>query len=262
MKRLPRVRIEPAPEAHEQALRAWLAEWKTDRILALEEPAERREDGPRAAVLVAGGAAAEPVARGQVRILQPLSEATRHRPRYVAVLEVSGDSNVLLAPFSRFGEPATPGELKTGETALPVRVLCLWNGRHVRASVAQASWFVGALNESVLAEAAEAGRCLAEGTAMPAHLASRIGPPLRHPLDPRTEYVEEERAWMDSATGTMLRGRVIRMPTRYTRPRPTDLPMAAEDKGKYVAGPGAEKAGKPPDEEPDARPDRKQPDGD
>ncbi|MBN1268004.1 MAG: hypothetical protein JXB04_00310 [Kiritimatiellae bacterium] len=254
------MRLLRAPEAYRTALAAWLTEWYLDRILV--EQSKPREGQPVAST---GKNAAdregpgEPPGLGQIRLLQPRLPATRERPRYVAVLETYADGSCLIAPFSRFSIPATTDELITGEIALPVQVLCLWNARRVPAATVSDSWSVGALSAGVLDDAAAVRKSLASGTTPTAPLAARTGPPLRHPLDPRMEYLEEERAWMDEIMGASGQG--ARQPLRYERRDPADLLKAAEDKSTYSAGPGAEPSAEPPDKESNADPGENPPGG-
>lgn len=133
---------------------------------------------------------------------EPLSSRQR------AGQPVLGSRRLLVAPFSRFSAPGLPGEWCTGMRPPPLRVLCLWNSRNMSESALRLSWLAGRLSPSKLAKAlellasddpAEPGdrRSPSErgsaGAASPAPVPpGTIGPPIRHPLDPRLQYQAEE----------------------------------------------------------------------
>lgn len=122
------------------------------------------------------------------------------RPVYIAILGTDGVRSVRVAPFSRFSVPAFDGELRMARTRGPLRVLAMGFARVVSPAALSGGWKAGSLT-------AKEGRWVA---AWPAPdrcpgwdpvLASRLGPPLAHPEDPRLIYVREEQEWIDAWAG-------------------------------------------------------------
>lgn len=230
---MPRVRLHGASRAARRALAAWLKEWAI--FLALEK--QRGEGPPRA---YARGASARvvktsepPLAAGQIRLLQPRGPAARDRLRYFAVLDLERSGDALIAPFGPLAVPATPGELRTRERALGVRVLCLWNARRVPACRIGGTWFVGWLDAVTLSEARAVRECLARGEEQSWRRAARAGPPLRHPLDPRQVYLARERAGWDELLGEESAAAAT---ASYPCPVPSALAWAAEERASYRPG--------------------------
>lgn len=132
------------------------------------------------------------VAEGQVRLLHPCVLAAGSGPRYVAVLAAEGKNACLAAPFSRYAAPAVPGEALTGIDTPGLRVLCLWNAFVLPAHRLAWSWLAGALSAAQQADMLAVAAHVREDAPLAAELLARTGPPLRHPLDPRRAYLEEE----------------------------------------------------------------------
>jgi hypothetical protein len=110
----------------------------------------------------------------------------------VALISERTDGGFLVAPYGRFAEPATPDELLTGRETPALQVLCLWNSEELTAAEVCTSWFVDILSEQEVADALAIYRH-PSGTPLPPGLQTRVGPPLSHPLDPRHDYLDEER---------------------------------------------------------------------
>lgn len=221
-----------------ERLAAWLREWKIAVRLEAARPAEPSavtrpsldydslDASDRSARLCVG---AKPLAAGDIVLLPPDAEATRGRPMYVALVRSERPGLWLAVPFGRFAEPALPGEWATGRRAPTLRVLCLWNHGLLEEARLRHGWRVGRLTGR---ERCAADRLLAlrPGEAPPFRLASRIGPPLAHPLDPRHDYVEEERVlWLPRRAGLHLAERSA----RYELDGVSTLPMAAERKENW-----------------------------
>lgn len=182
-----------------EKLAAWLAEWRLDQELPPPEttadatPPEAAENGPdRSADLTVAASGAE-LKAGDVVLLPPVGEVTSGRPVYVALLEEAPRGGWLCAPFSRFSTPATEGEFETDRGFDPLKVVCAWNANALSSPLLAQGWLVGHLAASdvkALADFASGKRA-----ELPP---ARRGPPLVHPLDPRHEYLEEERSlWLD-----------------------------------------------------------------
>lgn len=193
MKKLPKMRFKAALAVHKERLANWLHEWHIDRAL--------KEEVISASVPRTGAGGESGPEVGQIRLMRPIAQAVES-PLYVVVLDhvVSGDWRV--APFSRFSEPAVPGEWMTGLDARPLRVLCLWNARTVSAERLAQSWIVESMSEDKRVKALSIRDLLDSGEAFPEALQRETGPPLRHPLDPRHDYIDEETDHLDRYFGT------------------------------------------------------------
>lgn len=225
-----------------QRLAAWLQAWQLTRRLeavpdapgdpaAAPHPYSAAVPGRRRKAVsctVGDPARLQP---GDIILMPPDAEATRSRPVYVALLEPRSDGRWLAAPFGSLPLPAVPGELATGRRADPLRVLCIWNAAAIVPARLARGWRVGRL---LLRERRWARLLLdaAHPRTMPAALRGRLGPPLVHPLDPRHDYLEQERLlWVEPA-GTARCGE---LPTAYdASPPPAEtIPLAADERGEY-----------------------------
>jgi len=222
------------PELEEMTASAWqlarLARWLQEWQLAgsLQDCYEETETSSVYTQAAGRDISADvdlPPETGHVRLLYPHDRAAWHVPIFVALLRKVGASAFLVAPFSRFAEPATPSELATGRSAAPLRVLCLWNARDVPRNVIDPSWYVDTLSAEEIEHALAIYDCAEDGGAPPTELVQHIGPPLIHPEDPRRTYVRRERLRLDC---------VLReQEAVYPLPDVTDLPLAAEDRNSY-----------------------------
>jgi hypothetical protein len=236
MRQLPKARIVRISASQKRALVRWLNEWRIDRLLREDGPGRSAtgSQGPQAASKASGLLYdVKPVRVGQIRLFHPFTDETAVRPRYVAVLKENGDGSWLAAPFSRFAEPAVPGEWKTGRDVPVLRSLCIWNARSLPDSVLARSWDVDRMTISRITQAVAIHKLLAEGKELSRPLSRRVGPPLVHPLDPRIEYMEEEREWFSALSAKRPAGKLI--DSLYTPLEDSDrsLPLAAEERGKY-----------------------------
>jgi hypothetical protein len=214
--RLPKAKVLKPSSTDRARLARWLHEWRLEQALRDVRPGE---PGGQSAGDV--GPDGLPMEVGQVRLFKPFNAATVSRPRYFVVLERVRALGWEIVPFGRFAVPAVPGEWSTGLSAMPLRVLCIWNAGTVLEVTARRSWIVDQLPEPVLRSAADLHRhAFAQGP-LSAALADQIGPVLVHPLDPRIEYIEEERSWMNE----------VALPSGHSAVR--DLPMAAESREGY-----------------------------
>lgn len=185
-----------------ETLAAWLAEWWLEKELPpppQEDMAIRGDDrAPRGRNIEdkTVGATGVVLRAGDIVLLPPEGEVSSVRPVYVALLDARADGNWLCAPFSRFSTPAMEGEYATGRNFDPLKVVCAWNAGNLPQAVLARGWLVerlGAADLKILADFA-----LNRRTELPP---ARRGPPIVHPLDPRREYIEEERClWIDFQT--------------------------------------------------------------
>ncbi len=204
--------------SYEQRVRDWLVEW--DAFLALEAGAEG-ETGPPPGAVEGPGDPAAPAA-GQIRLLPP--SLSPDAPRYAAVAEGREDGSFRVFPFGRLGVPAFPGE-RGLDRPWPLAVICLWNPIRLPAKTLAAGWFVGELTpeERKWLEGGDAEGSAADN--------ANEGPPLRHPLDPRHDYIELEREFSEAvqrAAGGRGGGTIC-----YPEAGAHELPMAAEERERY-----------------------------
>ncbi|GEM_PF-1912300 len=176
-------------------LSAWLDEWYADQLLAqvsvpgdfgptLDAPTNEPEDEPAPAC-------------GDIRLLAPDSKVAGSRPILIAILEAAGKHKWLVAPFSRFATPATPGELHTDLESTGLTVLCVWNATRLSKSLVQQSWQVDAIDDGLFSDVQSMLQHITDETELEPELADRVGPPIQHPADPRHTYVAEEMARME-----------------------------------------------------------------
>ena len=244
MSKLPKIRITRISAHHKRAFVRWLSEWQIDKLLREDGPGQSAEG--RSSPGTPGRASGplydvKPAEVGQIRLFHPFSAETAERPRYVAVLKVNGHGNWLVAPFSRFSEPAVPGEWKTGKEAPVLRALCIWNARSLPGTVLSRSWVVDRMSASRTAQAVTIHGLLADGGKLPLSIARRVGPPLVHPLDPRFEYLEEEREWFSVLSAKRPSAKHIDSPYAPLESSDRTLPLAAEERGKYRSTKGRSK---------------------
>lgn len=174
----------------------WLRLWEMDRRLSnvtleSEEESPARSTVGQIASLIKefDGPAQSP---GEIRLLSSLLVPSCPRPLYVAILADWEAGLWLIAPYGRFTEPATPGELQTNREAAALRVLCLWNTHSVPSEVLRCSWLVDRMTKEEQEEAWRVFQHALTGKALPTSLEDRVGPPVFRAEDPRLEYQEQE----------------------------------------------------------------------
>ena len=218
-------------------LAEWLKAWHlAQRLEALPDlpetaaPPSYSQASPRRTEPPRYNGGLSPLQAGSIVLLPPDTEVTRSRPVYVALIEATEGDRWRVVPFGRFALPALPGELATGRRAPPLRVLCVWNSAVVDSARLAQGWQVGQLLAREMRWVRQR-LDLPENTPPPAPLARRLGPPLIHPLDPRHDYIEEERLlWEEPGVATSC-GEV---PVDYgSFPDTATLPLAAEKNDDY-----------------------------
>ncbi len=189
--RLPPLRPGKAVSAARERLAAWLREWNIEQALAA-----KTYPAPLAPPARPRAGRCRPARAGDVRLLRPDTPTGLSRPRYFLVLHIVG-ARAVVVPFGRFSVPAIPGEWRTEHPAAPLAILCLWNRRELPLELVERSWPVAQFGPEQL----EIANRLADDAAPPEEapppeLAAQVGPPLRHPDDPRWRYlIEEAEAW-------------------------------------------------------------------
>ncbi len=238
--RLPRTRPGTKPAASEEraALEAWLRAWRADPP-PTDAPAGRPPPRPQRG-------RRQPVRIGEIRLLRPDTPAACERPCYVAVIESDPDDpSVIAAPFGRFPVPATPGEWRTALAPTPLLVLCCWNARRMPRVALERAWPVGRLRAADRRAALRLVRVRDDGLDLPADLAPRAGPSLRHPCDPRHAYIEEERALFDGLGVPVRAAAAPADALEYPIPRDAALPIAAEPRATYRTDAHEKRRGRP-----------------
>ena len=139
-----------------------------------------------------------PLSPGQIRLLAPEVTPDAAIPLYVAILKEWEKELFLVAPYGRFSEPGTTGELLTGREESSLRVLCLWNAHTVASSTVAQSWFIDELSEEEAEQAWQTFRHVATGADLDESLQQKVGPPILHAEDPRIEYQEQETSRMSA----------------------------------------------------------------
>jgi hypothetical protein len=247
---------QPPPHSLEfkrHQLAAWLNEWSIEQTLPIEFPALTRPPPDRN---LAAAPAYHPARRaracvpGQIRLIHPAThDDVCLPPLYVAVLDPVPPDNWWVVPFGRFSVPAVPSEWRTGLTAMPLRVLCLWNTRRVPGrALTDRSWPAGKLSARLLAQA----RLLIthasvndrrmphpDGPQLPDRTAADLGPPLLHPQDPRWAYLAQEADRIETilAAAGLTRNTASSEQVR-SYPLPGDSMLkAAEDKPDFDGNP-------------------------
>lgn len=228
-------------DMHRRCLARWLTEWMLDRRLAAED---RESDGKDDVVHTMRPICHKPhiattLEAGHIWLIRPVpGSPVAMRPIYVAILSVQPDDTCLVAPFSRFAEPAVPGELSTGAKSLPLRVVCLWNARIMTGAMILSGWRGSRFSTRQLEKAREIHRRVISGMSHDSMVNARVGAPLRHPLDPRWVYLAEETEAFEESLRAVEKWLAVganAAPTSlhsYDQERSV-LPLAAESRAPY-----------------------------
>ncbi|MBM4156869.1 MAG: hypothetical protein FJ221_17860 [Lentisphaerae bacterium] len=219
-------------DARVRRLAEWLREWAVDRALR-DEPA-----GPSPAAGESSACYDDVPGTGDIRVLHPASAPSAERPLHVALLDRAASGAWLAAPFSRFANPATPGEWLTGRRAAALRVLCPWNVRWMPSATVLRSWRTGRLTPRERDGALRVLEAWRRGTPPEPAIEARTGLPVIHPDDPRRVYEDEESRVMDEAAAEpddrpqVLPGPAGRGGRVYEVPDASWLKAAEPEKGK------------------------------
>ncbi len=232
---LPNITTRPLPDWQSERLDRWLCEW--DIFEAMHE-ADEAVPVPATEPAVrpdSTGEEAAAIGVGDVRLLHPAAGESGRRPVYVVVLSDESPDRVLVAPFGQFAEPAVPGELLMRGLAPGIQVLCVWNRRCLARERLAASWLVARLADADLGRVLTVQRHSIEGEALPEDVARDVGPPLKHPLDPRHEYLARERSFMNSLVRECVDAgtEAAEGPALYLDRSRAELLLAAEEHADY-----------------------------
>jgi hypothetical protein len=201
MSRLPPLQFQETPSWQHQRLADWIEEWSLDLELRAVLEHEAADRSPASSRPPPGQSIPgltrpfdAPVEVGQIRLLSPRLVPDADRPMFVAIFRAWEDDLVLVAPFSRFSTPATQGEWLTGRPTPALRVLAVWNSRTLPLSRLEESWSVDVLTPLECDAAWAVFEHAISGRPLPETRALDVGPPVRHPEDPRLRYQGEENA--------------------------------------------------------------------
>lgn len=184
-------RILSDTDADAELLDAWLSEREADRSLRSlpDDPLPFTVDAERLADAAAPfDGTVEP---GQIRILSTEFVSGGDALPFVAVLDRWMADLWLVAPFSPYSTPASPGEMASGVRFAGRRVLQCWNARTAHESLVSRSRVVGVLGESARRDALALFRHVASGAALPDSFEALVGPPVLSEADPRREFLAE-----------------------------------------------------------------------
>jgi len=170
-------------------LAAWFQDYSLWRAL------QHSEDEPEAGMDTAAGfqESSRP-AEGQIR-LWPGGEL----PLYGLLIRSEYDQWTVI-PFSVLSEPAVPQELRI-RTSGPAQVLQGWNARRLGGRQVAESWKADDLQEEEQFRVEGWWLAVEAGAEPPPLVRDHVGPPLRHPLDPRQEYLLSEANRSDGILG-------------------------------------------------------------
>ena len=171
---------------------AWLDEREGEReVRAMKDGESESVVIDETKLALACGGYDKGVAPGQIRILSKRFTEDPLIVPYVVVLEEWEDEMWLVAPFSQYATPATPGEMSSGINLLGQKVIQAWNARTVQESLIEMSFLYGELDESVVREAAELFRNQLASTKLPEGFSALRGPAVVMDADPRRDYIAE-----------------------------------------------------------------------
>ena len=197
-------------------LARWCAEWELHCALRagipngtsdVDTPAPGSEPASPPPGLVAPFDTADAgYSAGAIRLLAHDLTRPDCRPLFVLVLGPKGEltSELWVAPFGLFLEPASPGEWQTGEEDPDFAVLSLWNARVVPRESLARSWHTGALDAEQVTDALAVLRHTLLGDRLPARLRAQVGPPINSLNDPRCAYQAEEMGIFTAFDAQML----------------------------------------------------------
>jgi hypothetical protein len=197
-------------------LARWCAEWELHRALRVDissgasdgdTPAPGSVPASPPPGLVAPFDTADAGFRaGAIRLLAHDLTRPDCRPLFVLILGPKGESEseLWIAPFGPFLEPASPGEWQTGEEDPDFAVLCPWNARVVHRDWLARTWHTGALDAEQVTDALAVLRHTLLGDRLPSRLRAQVGPPINSLDDPRCAYQAEEMSIFTAFDAQML----------------------------------------------------------
>ena len=170
---------------------AWLDEREADReILEMASGDEAVIVDSRVLANACSGYSPD-IAPRQIRILSKRYVTDPQVVPFVAVIEKWDDDMWLIAPFSQYATPATPGEMDSGTGLMGRQVIQAWNARTIQERLLSKSFLCGELDPGITMEVAALFRNQLAGTELPETFSARRGPAIAFEADPRRDYVME-----------------------------------------------------------------------
>ena len=183
-----------------QLLAQWLAQYEAENDLNrfFESAPDIFADEEGSEDLQRLSSAAVPnwtsVAPGQIRMLKASLTSDPEIITSVLVLSQWEGANWLIAPFSRFTVPATPGELSTNADFAAYSVLEVWNATVVPDLLVNSdSVFLRTVPEELRKEACQLYFHLLAEDVLPDSTAEKTGPQILSEIDPRIQYLLNEQ---------------------------------------------------------------------
>jgi len=131
---------------------------------------------------------------GQIRRIDNSLTISSDRITAVLVLSQWSDQHWLIAPFSPYTYPATPGELSTDISFHLYSVIESWNAVVVpEVFLYTRTYFLHDADEKLRKDACEIFFAQLEGTTIPTELVDRVGPVINSEFDPRIQYLLDEK---------------------------------------------------------------------
>ena len=168
---------------------AWMADREAEKDVMNIEVVTCRHDATR--LNEVRGDYDGNISVGDVRILSKQFTSEPDVIPYVAVLEEWEKGMWLIAPFSHYATPATPGEMSTGIDMRGLRVLQAWNGRTVQDDILKKSFLFDRLSAKVREDALALFRHEMGGVDLLTSFSALRGVPIVNETDPRREYIAE-----------------------------------------------------------------------
>ena len=174
-----------------------------------------------------------PPAPGQIRMLKASLTSDPEIITPVLILSQWEGSHWLIAPFSRFDVPATPGEMSTDEDFSAYKVLEVWNAAVVpEFLLCSGTVFLRTVPETLRQEACRLYFHLLADDELPQQVAAKVGPPILSKIDPRIQYLlcEQEHLRGVHAEAARLNDLFVRLSAGEENESP--LILAAGEAGK------------------------------
>ena len=186
--------------ADQKLFAQWLAQYEAENDLnqVFESNPDIFADceGPEDSGKLAAAAVPDmtPPAPGQIRMLKASLTSDPEIVTPVLILSQWEGSQWLIAPFSRFNVPATPGEMSSDEDFSAYKVLEVWNAAVVpEFLLCSKTVFLRTVPESFRQEACQLYFHLLADDELTDSAVKRIGPPIQSQIDPRIQYLLDEK---------------------------------------------------------------------
>ena len=139
-----------------------------------------------------------PEAAGEIRLLDSSLVPGTIEPIFVVVIELDLEAQMAtLVSASPYLDAATIFETNLQHSIPPVHALQVWNLRRLPLAVLTQSWCAGRLHPDDIAVALSVAEAHINGITPPADILAFCGTRMKHPNDPRRQYLEEQAAILD-----------------------------------------------------------------